>query len=119
KALNKPGFDPHSKAVLREKEKYASWFSFKDSFREVREELSRGGNIVFYGEGTRMPVDRMGQISQRFLTRLEDIPEIKFIPVGTYIRGRRQTVSYGPPCPVAELYRTIAGLSEITLPVDA
>lgn len=113
KTKNSPGFDPASPAVLRQRERMARWYQFKDSYREIRNVLSGGGAIMIYGEATRMGGERMGHISTRFLERLGQIEGVKYIPVGSRVEGRTYRLAYGEPCAVAELRDAIAGLSGI------
>lgn len=113
KALNQPDFDPESEKVVLQREKMASWFSFKDSYREVLNELNGGGSIMIYGEATRVSGNKMGHIALKFLKRLSKVKDIEFIPVGSVWRNGEKRINYGKACDIENLREEMANLSGI------
>ncbi|MBF0198679.1 MAG: hypothetical protein HQL32_13265 [Planctomycetes bacterium] len=113
KAKNQKDFDPKCPKVLKKRDAMSKWFSFKDSYKEVMNELKGGGAIMIYGEATRVEGDQMGHLSEKFLSRLVRIPGAKIIPVGSRVENKKMIISYGPQCEIDDLRTQIATLSGI------
>lgn len=111
KAMNSPNFkadDP--KALARQKE-LATWFHFKDSFREILSSLKKQQSMMIYGEATRVHGDQMGHLSTKLIQKLSR--GVNIIPVGSVLKGRELILRYGTETPLDQLRDTIADLSEI------
>jgi 1-acyl-sn-glycerol-3-phosphate acyltransferase len=114
KALNTPGFDPKDPKVLAQQKKMSSWFTFKDSYREILETLKGSGGVMIYGEATRVEGHKMGHLSLKMIQRLAKVPNTQLIPVGTQLNDDGMTVSYGPACTLDDLRDRMAELSDIS-----
>ena len=113
KARNTPGFNPKAPDVLEQQKRMASWFNFKDSFREISTSLKEGGAVMIYGEATRVSGEKMGHLSEKMIQRLAKNHDAAVIPVGTEVLKGNMVVRYGPVTGMEDLRSTIATLSGI------
>jgi 1-acyl-sn-glycerol-3-phosphate acyltransferase len=114
KAKNTPGFDPEAPEVLAHQESMSSWFSFKDSYREIVSTLKNKGAVMIYGEATRVDGNQMGHLSLNMIERLSRSKGTHIIPVGTRLLNGGMEVHYGPACEAGQLRDHIAELSGIS-----
>lgn len=113
KAKNTPGFDPKDSAVLAHQKAMSSWFNFKDSYREITQNLKEGGAVMIYGEATRVSGEKMGHLSEKMIQRLGRIGNTAIVPVGSQICDGKMVIRYGEPTEVEQLRQKIADLSGI------
>lgn len=113
KALNNPEYNPDDPSVKDKIKKMSTWFSFKDSYREILDSLKQSQSIMIYGEATRVAGNKMGHLSLKFLKRLTKNDDTCFIPVGSTWKGKQKIIRYGLPCELDQLRDHIAELSEI------
>jgi 1-acyl-sn-glycerol-3-phosphate acyltransferase len=114
KALNNPGYDVNAEKVQKKIKEMSTWFSFKNSYREILNLLKANESIMIYGEATRVPGNKMGHLSTKFLNRLSKVKNTSFIPVGSTWNKNEKTIAYGKACQIDELRDSIASLSNLT-----
>ena len=114
KTLNNPGYDANSEKVQNKIKKMSTWFSFKNSYREILNVLKDNNSLMIYGEATRVSGNKMGHLSTKFLSRLGKVKNTSFIPVGSSWTENEKTISYGKACEIDQLRDEIAKLSNIT-----
>jgi 1-acyl-sn-glycerol-3-phosphate acyltransferase len=114
KTLNNPGYDMNDPKVQKKIKKMSTWFSFKNSYREILNVLNNNDSIMIYGEATRVSGDKMGHLSTKFLKRLSKVKNVEFIPVGSIWTDTTKKINYGAACEIEALRDNIAELSDIS-----